>query len=88
VLTLQDKGSDAPVKRENVVRVSTASGARRGEHAVIGLVVGAAVGAAIGAAAGSSIGFLGGSSRGITALVGLAIGARAGRRSVPQSRPT
>ena len=78
VLTLQEKGSDVPVKRENVVRVSTASGARRGEHAVIGLVVGAAVGAAIGAAAGSSTGFFGGSSRDITALVGLAIGAPSG----------
>jgi hypothetical protein len=78
VLTLQEKGSDVPVKRENVVRVSTASGARRGEHAVIGLVVGAAVGGATGAAAGSSTGFLGGSSRDITALVGLAIGAPSG----------
>jgi uncharacterized membrane protein len=78
VLTLQEKGSDVSVKREDIVRVSTASGARRGEHAVIGLVVGAAVGAAIGAAAGSSTGFLGGSSRGITALVGLAIGAPSG----------
>ncbi|MGB7897089.1 MAG: hypothetical protein WCF89_06505, partial [Candidatus Sulfotelmatobacter sp.] len=35
VLTLQEKGSDVSVKREDVVRVSTASGARRGEHAVI-----------------------------------------------------
>jgi hypothetical protein len=78
VLTLQEKGSDVSVKREDIVRVSTASGARRGEHAVLGLVVGAAVGAAIGAAAGSSTGFLGGSSRGITALIGLAIGAPSG----------
>jgi hypothetical protein len=78
VLTLQEKGSDISVKRGDIVRVSTASGARRGEHAVIGLVVGAAVGAAIGAAAGSSTGFFGGSSRGITALVGLAIGAPSG----------
>ena len=30
VLTLQEKGSDVSVKREAVVRVSTASGARRG----------------------------------------------------------
>jgi hypothetical protein len=78
VLTLQEKGSDVSVKREDVVRVSTASGARRGEHAVIGLVVGGLIGAGIGAAAGSSHGFLGGSSRGITALVGLAIGAPSG----------
>ena len=78
VLTLQEKGSDVSVKREAIVRVSTASGARRGEHAVIGLVVGAAAGAAIGAAAGSSTGFLGKSSRGITALIGLAIGAPSG----------
>jgi hypothetical protein len=40
-ITLIEKGSDVLVKRENVVRVSTASGARRGEHAVIGLLVGA-----------------------------------------------
>jgi hypothetical protein len=78
VLTLQEKGSDVSVKREDIVPVSTASGARRGEHVVIGLVVGAAVGAAIGAAAGSSTGFFGGSSRDITALVGLAIGAPSG----------
>ena len=77
-ITLREKGSDVSVKRENVARVSTASGARRGEHAVIGLVVGGLAGAAIGAAAGSSTGFLGGSSRGIAALVGLAIGAPSG----------
>ena len=78
VLTLQEKGFDVSVKREDIVRVSTASGARRGEHAVIGLVVGGLVGAAIGAASGSSTGFLGGSSRGLTALVGIAIGAPSG----------
>jgi hypothetical protein len=78
VLTLQEKGSDVSVKREDIVRVSTASGARRGEHAVIGLVLGGLVGAAIGAASGSSTGFLGGSSRGLTALVGIAIGAPSG----------
>jgi len=78
VLTLQEKGADVSVKREDVVRVSTASGARRGEHAVIGLVVGGLLGAAIGAASGSTTGFLGGSSRGITALVGIAIGAPSG----------
>jgi hypothetical protein len=78
VLTLQEKGSDVSVKREDVVRVSTASGARRGEHAVIGLVAGGLIGAAIGAASGSSTGFLGGSSRGLTALVGIAIGAPSG----------
>ena len=31
VLTLQERGSDVSIKREDVVRVSTASGARRGE---------------------------------------------------------
>jgi hypothetical protein len=42
-LTLHEKGSDVLVKREDV-RVWTASGARRGEHAVIGLVVGGLTG--------------------------------------------
>jgi hypothetical protein len=78
MLSLQEKGSDVSIKREDVVRVSTSSGPRRGEHAVIGLVVGGGIGAAIGALAGSSHGFLGGSSRGITALVGIAIGAPSG----------
>jgi hypothetical protein len=78
VLTLQEKGSDVTVKREDVVRVSTASGARRGLHTVIGVVAGGLIGAAIGAASGSDTGFLGGSSRGITALVGIAIGAPSG----------
>jgi hypothetical protein len=77
-LTLQEKGADVSVKREDVVRVSTASGAHRGEHAVIGLVAGGLIGAGIGAAAGSSHGFLGGSSRGIAALVGVTIGAPSG----------
>ena len=78
LLTLKEKGSDVPVKRENVVRVSTSSGPKRGSHAVIGLVVGAAMGAAIGAASGSKTGFLGGSDRGIRALVGIVIGAPSG----------
>ena len=78
VLTLQEKGSDVFVKRENVVRVSTASGARRGEHAVIGLVVGAAGGAGIGAAAGSGSKGWVGLSEGVGALVGIAIGATSG----------
>ncbi len=78
VLTLQEAGSDVSIKREDIVRVSTASGARRGEHAVIGLVVGGLIGAAIGAASGSSHGFLGGSDRGIAALVGIVIGAPSG----------
>lgn len=77
VLALQEKGSDISVKREAVVRVSTGSGGRRGEHAVIGLVIAAAAGAAIGAASGSSTGFLG-RSRGIAALIGIAIGAPVG----------
>jgi hypothetical protein len=78
LLTLKEKGSDVSVKREDVTRVSTSSGPKRGEHAVIGLVVGGLIGAGIGAASGSSTGFLGGSSRGIAALVGIAIGAPSG----------
>lgn len=78
VLTFQEGGSDLSIKREDVVRVSTSSAPRRGEHAVIGLVVGGGIGAAIGALAGSSHGFLGGSDRGIAALVGIVIGAPSG----------
>src|SRR5580693_9926527 len=78
MLTLQEKGSDVSVKRQDIVRVSTASGARRGEHAVIGLVVGAAVGAGIGAAAGSGSKGWVGLSEGVGALVGIAIGATSG----------
>jgi hypothetical protein len=78
VLTLQEKGSDVSVKRQNVVRVSTASGVRRGEHAVIGLVIGAAGGAGIGAAAGSGSKGWVGLSEGVGALVGIAIGATSG----------
>jgi hypothetical protein len=77
-LTLKESGSDISIKHEDVVRVSTSSGPRRGEHALIGLVVGGAIGAAIGAASGSKTGFLGGSSRGIYALVGIVIGAPSG----------
>jgi hypothetical protein len=77
-ITLREKGSEVSVKRENVARVSAASGARRAEHAVVGLVVGGLIGAGIGAASGSKTGFLGGSSRGIGALVGVAIGAPSG----------
>lgn len=78
LLTLKEGGSDVSIKRENVARVSTSSGPKRGAHAVIGLVAGAAIGAGIGAASGSNHGFLGGSSRGIAALVGLAIGGVSG----------
>ena len=78
VLTVQEKGSDVSVKREDVVRVSTASGARRGEHAVIGLVVGGLTGAGIGAAAGSRSKDWIGVSEGVGALVGIAIGATSG----------
>jgi hypothetical protein len=78
LLTLQESGSDVSIKREDVVRVSTASGARRGEHAVIGLVVGAAGGAGIGAAAGSESKGWVGLSEGVGALVGIAIGATSG----------
>ncbi len=78
VLTLQEKGSDVAVKRETVVRVSTTSGARRGEHAVIGLVVGGLAGGGIGAAAGSqSKGWVGASEL-AGALLGIAIGATSG----------
>jgi hypothetical protein len=77
-LTLQEGGSAVTLKREDVVRVSTSSTPRRGEHAVIGLVIGGAIGAGIGAFSGSSTGFLGGSSRGISALVGIVIGAPSG----------
>jgi hypothetical protein len=77
-LTVQEKGSDVSVKREDVVRVSTASGARRGEHAVIGLVVGGLAGAGIGAAAGSRSKDWIGVSEGVGALVGIAIGATSG----------
>jgi hypothetical protein len=78
LLTLKEHGSDVSINRENVARVSTSSGPKRGTHAAIGLVAGAAVGAGIGAASGSDHGLLGGSSRGIAALVGLAIGGVSG----------
>ena len=78
VLTLQEKGSDISIKREDVVRVSTSSGARRGEHAVIGLLVGAGAGAGIGAAAGSGSRSWVGLSEGIGALVGIVIGGISG----------
>jgi hypothetical protein len=77
-LTLKENGSDISFMRENIVRVSTTSVPKRGEHALIGLVVGGAVGAGVGAASGSSHGFLGGSSRGISALIGIVIGAPSG----------
>jgi hypothetical protein len=77
-LTLQEHGSEVSLKRAEIARVSTSSGPRRGEHAVIGLVTGGLIGAAVGAASGSKTGFLGGSSRGITALIGIAIGAPTG----------
>ena len=71
LLTLKENGSDVPVKREDVARVSTSSGPKRGEHALIGLVVGGLIGAGIGAASGSTL-------RGIGALVGVVIGAPSG----------
>jgi len=78
VLTLQEKGSGVSVKREDVVRVSTASGARRGEHAVIGLVVGGLAGAGIGAAVGSGSKDWVGVSEAVGAVIGVAIGATSG----------
>jgi hypothetical protein len=78
VLSLQEKGSEIAIKREDIVRVSTASAPRRGEHALIGLVVGGGIGAGIGALAGSkSRGFFG-PEPGIGALVGIVIGAPSG----------
>jgi len=77
VITLREKNSDVSMKRENVVRVSTTSGARRGEHAVIGLVVGGVVGAGIGAASLEKGAYIG-KWRGVGALVGVAIGAPSG----------
>ena len=78
VLTLQEKGSDVSVKREDVVRVSTASGARRADHQTDYGVLGAAGGAGIGAAAGSGSKAWVGLSEGVGALVGIAIGATSG----------
>jgi hypothetical protein len=75
LLTMKENGSDVSVKREDVVRVSTTSVPKRGEHALIGLAVGGAIGAGIGAAAGSSHSFL---SRGTSALIGIVIGAPSG----------
>ena len=77
VIVLREKDSDVSVKRENVVRVSTTSGARRGEHAVIGLVVGGVIGAGIGAASFHKASYLG-KWRGVGALVGVAIGGPSG----------
>ena len=72
VLTLKEMGAEVSVKRENVARVSTASRPKRGEHAVIGLVVGGLAGAGISAALG------GRSWRGVAALVGVVVGAPTG----------
>ena len=49
LLTLKEKGSDVSVRREDIARVSTSSGPKRGGHALIGLVVGGGIGAGIGA---------------------------------------
>jgi hypothetical protein len=76
LVTLKENGSDVSLKREDVMRVSTSSAPKRGEHALIGLVVGAAAGAGIGAATGSSGGFI--DSRGIGALIGIASGGPSG----------
>jgi hypothetical protein len=75
LLTMKENGSDISVKRADVVRVSTTSVPKRGEHALIGLAVGGAIGAGIGAAVGSSHSFL---SRGASALIGIVIGAPSG----------
>jgi hypothetical protein len=73
MLNLKEKGADISLKRENVARVTTSSGPKRGEHALIGLVAGGLIGAAIGAASGSRSGWTG-----TGALVGVAIGAPSG----------
>lgn len=81
VLTFQEGGSEVSIKRGDVVRVSTSSAPRRGEHALTGLIVGGAIGAGIGAAAGSSgskTGWFNFNTRGVGALVGIAIGAPSG----------
>jgi hypothetical protein len=78
ILSVQEKGSEIAIKREDIVRVSIASAPRRGEHALIGLVVGGGIGAGIGALAGSRSSGLFGSERGIGALVGIAIGGPSG----------
>jgi hypothetical protein len=76
LLTFKENGSDVSMKRGDVMRVSTSSAPKRGEHALIGLVVGAAAGAGIGAASGSKGGFI--DTRGIGALIGIAIGGPSG----------
>jgi hypothetical protein len=75
VITLREKGANVSLKRENVAHVSTASGAKRGEHALIGLIAGAGIGAAVGAAAGGNSN---GWGRGFAALGGILIGAPSG----------
>ena len=70
---MKENGSDISVKREDVVRVSTTSVPKRGEHAGRPCCPWPGYpGANIGAAAGSSHGFLGGggSWRGVGALIG------------------
>jgi hypothetical protein len=77
-ITLRENDSDVAVKRESIARVSTTSGARRGEHAIAGLVAGGVIGAGIGAAAaGSGKNFIW-SNRGLGALFGVLIGAPSG----------
>ncbi len=71
-LTLNERGSEVSVKRQDVTRVSTSSYPRRGGHAVIGLVVGGLIGAGIGAAS------FGKGWRGVGALAGVAIGGTVG----------
>ena|ERR1700722_8943394 len=78
LLTIKEKGSDISVKREDVVRVSTGSVPKRGEQALIGLVIGGGIGAGIGAISTSSHSTFCCSSKGIGALVGIVIGAPIG----------
>jgi hypothetical protein len=81
-LTLKEHGSAVSVRREDVARVSTGSGPKRGEHAVIGLVAGAGIGAAVGAIAADRVSgsgwFAFRAAPGIGALVGIVIAAPTG----------
>jgi hypothetical protein len=82
LITVKEHGSTVAVKREDVVRVSTGSGPKRGAHAVVGLVAGAGIGAVVGAiAADRSSGsgwFAWKAAPGIGALAGIVIGAPTG----------
>ena len=77
LLTLKENGSDVSVRRGDIARVSTSSGPKRGEHALIGLVVGGAHRGGHWRRLRLETGFWG-SARGIAALLGIVIGAPSG----------